>query len=109
MTDKQYSKGDVMMKIIITIFLSFIIGVLILIPILGIAYGISETPYFKEKKRVKQEWREKVNACILDPNCRTDCKLILYRDAQINNNRIEQEQQTKIMTSAMVGSMIGSR
>ena len=91
------------MRIILLIFIHLIGIALICASFLGIAYGISETPYFKEKERVKQEWREKVNACILDPNCRTDCKLILYRDAQINNKRIEQEQQTAVMTSAMIG------
>jgi hypothetical protein len=97
------------MRIIMIIFLALMGVVLILAPIFLLAWGISETPYFKEKQRIRQEWREKVNACILDPNCRTDCKLILYRDAQINNQRIEQEQQTAVMTSAMIGSMIGSR
>lgn len=32
----------------------------------------------------KKEWNNKVTNCILNENYRNDCKLILYRDAQIH-------------------------
>jgi hypothetical protein len=76
-----------------------------------IIYGcfvFSKTNFGQERMRIKQEWQQKVNDCILNENCRDDCKLILYRDAQIHNRKVEQTQQANVMTSAMIGSMIGS-
>lgn len=41
--------------------------------------------YCKTKARQTKEWNTKVDNCVLNPNYRPDCNLILYRDAQIHN------------------------
>lgn len=75
--------------------------------IYGCCFIFEKTNFVQERKRINQEWRQKVNDCVMNEYCRADCKLILYRDAQIHNRKVEQTQRTNVMTSAMVGSMIG--
>lgn len=62
----------------------------------------------EEVSQVRKEWNDKVNNCVLNENYRKDCKLILYRDAQIHNQQVQDNQQTSVMTSAIVGGMIGA-
>lgn len=51
-----------------------------------IAYLITDFEDFcKRKSAITKEWTEKVNNCVLNPNYRSDCSLILYRDMQIHN------------------------
>lgn len=35
----------------------------------------------------RKEWNDKVTNCVLNENYRKDCKLILYKDAQIHFNQ----------------------
>ena len=81
---------------------AIIFGLIILL-----AYWIMNTSMYKEHKQVKQEWRLKVNNCVLNENYRKDCKLILYREAQIHNQQVQDNQKSSVMTGAMVGSMVG--
>ena len=85
-----------------------IIGAIIFGLIILLAYWITNTSTYKEHEQVKQEWRLKVNNCVLNENYRKDCKLILYRDAQIHNQQVQDNQQASVMTGAMVGGMVGA-
>ena len=76
--------------------------------IILLAYLFTNTSMYKEHERVRQEWRLKVNNCVLNENYRKDCKLILYREAQIHNQQVQENQQTSVMTGAMVGGMVGA-
>lgn len=87
---------------------TLIISAIVLGSIILLAYLFTNTPMYKEHERVKQEWRLKVNNCVLNENYRKDCKLILYREAQINYQQVQDNQQTSVMTGAMVGSMVGA-
>lgn len=58
--------------------------------------------------KVRKEWNDKVNNCVLNENYRKDCKLILYRDAQIHNKQVKDTQTTSAMTGALVGGMVGA-
>lgn len=39
----------------------------------------------REKGIIQAEWNSKVNNCVMNPNCRKDCKLILYKEQQSMN------------------------
>lgn len=58
--------------------------------------------------QVRKEWNNKVNNCVLNENYRKDCKLILYRDAQIHNEQVKDAQTTSAMTGALIGGMVGA-
>ena len=74
--------------------------------IFGIPYVVYKT--IDNANKIKKEWNNKVNNCILDMNFRKDCKLILYKDMQIHNQKIQDNQQSSMITGAVVGSMVGA-
>lgn len=51
----------------------------------AILSGIFFTIDISQNKR--KEWNDKVKNCVLNENYRNDCKLILYKDAQIHFNQ----------------------
>lgn len=85
------------------IIVSIIVGLVIICGFL-----IINTSTYKEHKRIEQEWQQKVNNCVLNEQCRPDCKLILYRDRQIHNQKVQDNQQASVMTGAMTGAIVGS-
>ena len=99
---------DIKDFLICSIIPPLIIGAIIIGLIILLAYWVTNTSMYKEYERVEQEWRLKVNNCVLNENCRKDCKLILYRDAQIHNQQVQDNQQTSVITGAMVGGMVGA-
>ena len=100
--------NDIKDYIIDVITPTLIIGAIILGFIILLAYLFTNTSMYKEHEQVRQEWRLKVNNCVLNENYRKDCKLILYREAQIHNQQVQENQQTSVMTGAMVGGMVGA-
>lgn len=90
--------------IIITLFLG-IIGFAL---IYGCVWCIYQTPYMKQREIACKEWREKVNNCVLNENYRHDCRLIIYRDKQIQNERQQSRVNQAAISGSMVGAMIGS-
>ena len=40
-----------------------------------------------KSRNKRKEWNDKVTNCVLNENYRKDCKLILYRDAQIHSEK----------------------
>lgn len=62
--------------------------------------------YVDEHSKIKEEWQIKVNNCVLNENSRNDCKLILYRDKQIHEKKINNSSSS--MNGAIVGGMIGA-
>lgn len=89
-------------------FIFILIGAIAFGFILLCAWGYMCSPMGKEQARIEQEWRQKVNDCVLNEQCRPDCKLILYRDRQIHNQKVQDNQQASVMTGAMVGGMVGA-
>lgn len=87
-----------------------IIGITIIVFIFGglIALIMFINHITEKAYQVRKEWNDKVNNCVLNENYRKDCKLILYRDAQIHNQQVQDNQQTSVMTGAIVGSMVGA-
>ena len=87
-----------------------IIGVTAIMLFLGglIAFIIFINNTTEEVNQVRKEWNDKVNNCVLNENYRKDCKLILYRDAQIHNQEVKDTQTTSAMTGALVGGMVGA-
>lgn len=76
-------------------------------------FGIISIPYYVYKTidkadKIKKEWNYKVNNCVLDMNFRKDCKLILYKDMQIHNQKMQEKSQSSVFTGALVGSMVGA-
>lgn len=39
-----------------------------------------------KSQNIRKEWDDKVKNCVLNANYRNDCKLILYKDAQMHSN-----------------------
>jgi hypothetical protein len=95
--DKDLIKDFIVIILQITLFVSFIIG-----------FGLWAWRIIQEKGKIKEEWQHKVNNCILDKNFRKDCELIIYRDIQIHNEKIEQNKKSSVLTGAIVGGMIGA-
>lgn len=70
------------MKIILCkIFVFLIIALITSVMLSGIIISIDKS----QNKRKK--WNDKVTNCVLNENYRNDCKLILYRDAQIHSEK----------------------
>lgn len=90
--------------------IDFIINVTIIVLIFGglIAFIMFINNITEEVNQVHKEWNNKVNNCVLNENYRKDCKLILYRDAQIHNQEVQDTQTTSAMTGALVGGMVGA-
>lgn len=90
-------------KLLIFLILAALV-ILISIPIIFI---VSISKEIQEHKKIKNEWQQKVNSCILNENYRKDCKLILYRDVQIHNDKNARIQRDSVDTAAMTGAMVG--
>lgn len=89
-------------------FIFILIGAIVCGFIFLCVWGYMCSPMGKEQARIEQEWRQKVNDCVLNEQCRPDCKLILYRDRQIHNQKVQDNRQASVMTGAMVGGMVGA-
>lgn len=87
-----------------------IIGITVIVIIFGglIAFIMFLNHITEKSNQIRKEWNDKVNNCVLNENHRKDCKLILYRDAQIHNQEVQDTQITSAMTGAMVGGMVGA-
>lgn len=87
-----------------------IIGVTVIVLIFGglIAFIMFINHITEEASQIRKEWNDKVNNCVLNENYRKDCKLILYRDAQIHDQQVQDTQTTSVMTGALVGGMVGA-
>ena len=87
-----------------------IIDVTVIVLIFGglIAFIMFINNIAEEANQVHKEWNDKVNNCVLDENYRKDCKLILYRDAQIHGQQKQDTQSTSVTTGAIVGGMVGA-
>lgn len=85
-------------------------GITVIVLFLGglIAFIIFINNITEEINQVRKEWNDKVNNCVLNENYRKDCKLILYRDAQIHGQQVQDTQTTSAMTGALVGGMVGA-
>ena len=78
--------------------------------IAGVGWVFDNTPKGKEIKQRNIEWKQKVENCLIDSNCRKDCALILYKDKQIQEHKRAQEIQNAIIFSgAFVGSSTNKR
>lgn len=84
-------------------FISFIATICFLV---FISFNLYD--YIKRHDKINEEWRQKVNACIIDKNCRKDCELILYRDAQIHNQKVDNHNRHSAMSAGIVGGVIGA-
>ena len=82
---------------------------IIFITLIGVWISIKITNYISKAAKINREWQAKVNNCVLNENYRNDCKLILYRDAQIHNQQIQNNQTANAAaTGAIVGGMVGA-
>lgn len=63
--------------------------------------------YCVEKTKIEKEWREKVNSCLINKNFRKDCELIIYRDIQIHNQKVDSANARRAYSAGFAGGMAG--
>lgn len=87
-------------------FFAFVIFVAIISSLIFAPFWLWDK--MEESNRIEKEWRQKVNACLIDRNCRKDCDLILYRDAQIHNQKVDSHNKNSAVSAGIIGGVVGA-